>query len=413
MRSDIDRLMQEFNLDWIVVLGGEGPNTYRDYLTRRAKAGGSIFKKRGEKAIFITGQMELDEAAKSGLTIMTGHDFGYADLYKQFGDQPAVLRREMFLQQFRKLGVTGRVGFYGTPDLNQALAGILALQDSTLGIQIVVGGEEAELFQKAYETKDPEEIAALREAGELTGQVVRRAWDFLAGHYAERDEIGARVVDASGVPLTIGAVRRYIRQQEVELGLEDSEGFIFAQGHDAGMPHSVGEDSDVLQVGRSIVFDIFPQGETGYFHDMTRTWCLGRAEPQVQAAYDDVMGIFRDVMGALKVGEPTAKYQIMTLDYFEARGHDTQRSKPGTLDGYVHSLGHGLGLNVHEAPGFGEKSKQVLQPGNVVTIEPGLYYPDRGFGVRVEDTVYFDEAGTLHTLTQFPYDLVVPLRTKS
>jgi Xaa-Pro aminopeptidase len=76
----------------------------------------------------------------------------------------------------------------------------------------------------------------------------------------------------------------------------------------------------------------------------------------------------------------------------------------------VHSLGHGLGLNVHEAPRLSDKSSDTLAPGNVFTIEPGLYYPERGLGVRIEDTVYFDETGTLHTLTNFPYDLVLPLK---
>jgi Xaa-Pro aminopeptidase len=220
------------------------------------------------------------------------------------------------------------------------------------------------------------------------------------------------VVDERGEPLTIGAVRRFIQAQEAALGLEDSQGFIFAQGRDAGVPHSVGEDSDVLEVGRAIVFDIFPRGASGYYHDMTRTWSLGCAADDVQAAYDDVMVAFRTVMEALRVGEPTSRYQVMVLDYFEGRGHATQRSQPGTMNGYVHSLGHGIGLNVHEAPTFGEKSKHVLQIGNAFTVEPGLYYPERGYGVRVEDSVYIDESGAVQRLTDFPYDLVVPLRKR-
>jgi Xaa-Pro aminopeptidase len=169
----------------------------------------------------------------------------------------------------------------------------------------------------------------------------------------------------------------------------------------------------VLQVGRAIVFDYFPRlSENGYFHDMTRTWVLGRAPVAVQRAYDDVMGIFHKVMKSLKVGQPGSKYQEMTLDFFEERGHPTQRSHPGTMKGYVHSLGHGLGLNVHEAPGLSVYSKAKLAPGNVVTVEPGLYYPELGYGVRVEDTVYFDAKGKLHNLTDFPYDLVLPLKHK-
>ncbi|GAB4544320.1 MAG: hypothetical protein OHK0023_00930 [Anaerolineae bacterium] len=411
MRADLDRLMQEANLDAVIVLGDETPNTFRDYLTKRAKAGGIVIKKRGEMPILLVGQMELDEAAKSGLKVMSVNELDFASILRQFQGDRAAARREMFLAIFRKLNISGRVGFYGAVEVTPLIANILALQDSNLPIEIALDQPAITLFDKMYETKDAEEIAALREAGRLTSEVVRRTWQFLSNHYASSDEVGAPVMDEHGKALTIGMVRRYIQSQEQELGLEDHEGFIFAQGRDAGMPHSVGEDTDILQVGRSIVFDIFPKGaQSGYFHDMTRTWCLGRAAPEVQAAYDDVMAIFHKVMETLQVGEPTNKYQKMTLDYFEERGHPTQRSQPGTMNGYVHSLGHGIGLNVHEAPGFGEFSASIIQAGSVFTVEPGLYYPERGYGVRVEDSVYFDESGTLHRLTDFRYDLVVPLK---
>jgi Xaa-Pro aminopeptidase len=412
MRSDLDRLMDEYRLDAIVVISDETPNTFRDYLTGRAKAHGNIFKKRGEQAVIVVSGMEVDEAAKSGLRVMTYHDFDFAPLYNQFGDQPARLRRELFLNFFRKLDIRGRVGFYGTAAVNNLLPNLLALTESDLEIAPALDEDALALFSRMYETKDAAEIAALQDVARLTCEVVRRAWSFLSNHYASGDSIGSPVVDERGEPLTIGAVRRFIQAQEAALGLEDSQGFIFAQGRDAGMPHSVGEDSDVLEVGRAIVFDIFPRGASGYYHDMTRTWSLGCAADDVQAAYDDVMVAFRTVMEALRVGEPTSRYQVMVLDYFEGRGHATQRSQPGTMNGYVHSLGHGIGLNVHEAPTFGEKSKHVLQVGNAFTVEPGLYYPERGYGVRVEDSVYIDESGAVQRLTDFPYDLVVPLRKR-
>ncbi|MBO9309628.1 MAG: aminopeptidase P family protein [Chloroflexi bacterium] len=412
MRSDLDRLMDEYRLDAIVVIGDATPNTFRDYLTGRAKTHGSIFKKRGEQAVIVVSSMEVDEAAKSGLRVMTYHDFDFALLYNQFGDQPARLRRELFLNFLRKLGIRGRVGFYGAAAVNALLPNLLALTESDLEIAPALDEDALALFDRMFETKDAAEIAALQDVARRTCEVVRRAWSFLSNHYASADSIGSPVVDERGEPLTIGAVRRFIQAQEAALGLEDSRGFIFAQGRDAGVPHSVGEDNDVLEVGRAVVFDISPRGASGYYHDMTRTWSLGCAAEDVQAAYDDVMAAFRMVMDALKVGEPTSRYQIMVLDYFEGRGHATQRSQPGTMNGYVHSLGHGIGLNVHEAPTFGEKSKHVLRIGNAFTVEPGLYYPERGYGVRVEDSVYIDESGAVQRLTDFPYDLVVPLRRR-
>jgi Xaa-Pro aminopeptidase len=102
--------------------------------------------------------------------------------------------------------------------------------------------------------------------------------------------------------------------------------------------------------------------------------------------------------------------QEQVQDYFESKGHPTTRSNPSTSVGYVHSLGHGVGLNIHERPSIGHLSKDTLQPGNVISIEPGLYYPERGFGVRIEDLCYVDASGALVSLTDFHKELVLPLR---
>ena len=106
------------------------------------------------------------------------------------------------------------------------------------------------------------------------------------------------------------------------------------------------------------------------------------------------------------------EYQLMTCDYYESKGHKTVRSHPGTEEGYVHGLGHGIGLEIHEGPNFShaQGEDKVLLPGHVVTIEPGLYYPSRGYGVRVEDAVAYNEAGELIWLTDYPYDLVIPMK---
>lgn len=411
MKADLDRLMAELNLDAIVVLGDETPNTQREYLTKRASAHGDIFKKRGEPAVFIVNPMEIEEAAKSGLIVKTKYDFGLEEVAKQHKGDMEAIQRGIYRNIFNALGISGRVGLYGAAEVNYAVNLAMMLMDSTMNIQIVAGGDSAKLFAKLYETKDEEEIVALKEAGVLTSQLVRDTQAFISQHYAASLEIGTPITDADGKPLTIGDVKRFIRQRTTDLGLTE-EDTIFAQGRDAGIPHSRGEDDDVLQVGRSIVYDIFPRKlNTGYFHDMTRTWCIGVAPADVQAAYDDVMHVFKETREGFKKAEDAKNFQIIALDYFESKGHPTHRSAPGSMDGYVHSLGHGLGLNIHEAPGFGLYSTAKLTDGNVFTVEPGLYYPERGYGVRVEDTVYLDETGC-HTLTDAPYDLVIPIRQK-
>lgn len=411
MKADLDRLMSQYNLDALVVLGDESPNPVRDYLTNRAKAAGQIFKKRGETPVYVVGGMEIDEAAKSGLTVKTFFDFEWASLVKKLGENPDELRREMFFNFFRKLEIKGRVAFYGIAEVNTAARNLIDLQNSDLGIEVVLDIDTSRLLAQAYETKDEHELGALQDTARRACEVVRRTWDFIAGHRATGREVGSTLVNDAGETLTIGGVKRFIRIQEADLNLDNPDGPIFAQGRDAAVPHSHGEDKEALQLGKTIVFDYFPRSaDNGYFHDMTRTWCLGFAPEKEQTGYDQVFEIFKQSCEAIKVGEAYSRYQMMTLDFFEARGHKTQRSHPGTLEGYVHSLGHGIGLNVHEAPGINERSKSVVQAGNVITIEPGLYYPDQGWGVRVEDAVYVDQQGNLQKLTDFPYDFILPVK---
>ncbi|MFN8417722.1 MAG: M24 family metallopeptidase [Anaerolineae bacterium] len=413
MRADLDRLMAEYNLDAIVVLGDETPNSQRDYLTSRARAGGSIYKKRGEPAVYVVSPMEIDEAAKSGLAVKTMYDFGLAELQKQHrGDIPAI-RRGIMQNIFKSLGISGRVGLYGTHEVNSTVPFIMMMLDNTMGVELATSEENRpDLFSRMYETKDDQEIAALRDVGKRTSQLVSDTWEFISQHYAASLEIGSPIVDENGNPLTIGAVKRFIRMRAMELDVTE-EDTIFAQGRDAALPHSRGEDDDVLQVGKSIVYDIFPKHiHSGYYHDMTRTWCIGVAPADVQAAYDDVMHVFHETQARMKIGEDAKLFQEMALDYFESKEHPTPRTHNDTMDGYVHSLGHGLGLNIHEAPGLRLYGPSKLEAGNVFTVEPGLYYPDRGYGVRVEDTVYLDDEGKLQTLTDFRYDLVIPIRVR-
>jgi Xaa-Pro aminopeptidase len=94
----------------------------------------------------------------------------------------------------------------------------------------------------------------------------------------------------------------------------------------------------------------------------------------------------------------------------KAKGIKPDAATPNTIEGYVHSLGHGVGLKIHERPKISHLfPDDKLSSGSVISIEPGLYYPERGFGVRVEDLMLIDETGKLTPLTQFRKDLVLPL----
>ena len=102
----------------------------------------------------------------------------------------------------------------------------------------------------------------------------------------------------------------------------------------------------------------------------------------------------------------------MTCEYFESKGHKSPLNSKNPLDGYVHSLGHGVGINIHERPGSGLQSGEnnILKPGVVITIEPGLYYPEKGMGFRIEDTYWVSPDGQFEKLAEYHYDFVLPMK---
>ena len=198
-----------------------------------------------------------------------------------------------------------------------------------------------------------------------------------------------------------------------EAGAENPESTIFAIGRDGGIPHSGGTPDDPIELGKAIVFDIFPcQAGGGYFYDFTRTWCLGYAPDESQEAYNQVKSVYDQVVSELELGVHAAGYQERTCELFEEMGHATIRQNPAIEEGYIHSLGHGLGLNVHEKPWFGRKEDPTnnLRIGSVFTIEPGVYYPSKGFGIRLEDSWYVAEDGSFHKFIDYPLELVVRMK---
>jgi Xaa-Pro aminopeptidase len=216
-----------------------------------------------------------------------------------------------------------------------------------------------------------------------------------------------------GAPLTIDDVKQKINLWLAERGAVPSEGFIFAIGRDAGIPHSQGNPEDVLCLGQTIVFDIYPQESGGgYFFDFTRSWCLGYASPEAQELYDQVYDVYRQVVDNMDLNAPFKEYQRMTCEFFESKGHKSPMTTSSPLDGYVHSLGHGVGINIHERPfsSLLTGDDQRLAPGVVITIEPGLYYPEKNMGFRIEDTYWVRPDGKIEILAGYPYDFVLPMK---
>jgi Xaa-Pro aminopeptidase len=261
-----------------------------------------------------------------------------------------------------------------------------------------------DILSLARATKDADELEAIRRASNSVLRAYGRLREHLSG--LRRDGDGFR---GGNGPVTIGELRTLLHREFLADGLEGGESIV-SQGRDAGVPHNRGNDREPLRAGEPVIVDIFPsESGGGYCSDFTRTFCMGPAPAPLRKLYDDVDAAFRTVMDSLRTGQPCRGYQEKTCDVFESRGHATIRSAPGTEEGYVHSLGHGVGLAVHEAPRLGgpPSNTQVFEPGMAVTIEPGLYYPSRGLGVRLEDLVVMRADGGYDNYTPAPYDLEI------
>jgi len=260
------------------------------------------------------------------------------------------------------------------------------------------------------ETKDEDEVARIRNMGMVTTLVVGKVRDLLTGCNVRDDEV---LLNDNGAPLTVGDVHSKIRLWVAEQGAELPSGFIFAIGRDSGVPHSAGTPTDLMRLGQTIVFDIYPaEAGGGYYYDFTRTWSLGYATPEAQKLFDQVKEIFDTLNDNFDLNTPFANYNIMTCEYFESKGHPSPLHTKAPVEGYVHSLGHGVGLNIHERPfsGLTATEDQRLAPGVVITSEPGLYYPEKGMGFRIEDTLWVRPDGKMETLVEYPYDFVLPMK---
>jgi len=192
-----------------------------------------------------------------------------------------------------------------------------------------------------------------------------------------------------GTRLTSEILKRIINTTIMAQGYLPSH-TIVASGDQCVDPHNQG--SGPIRANTSIIMDIFPRSqETGYFGDITRTVVRGHASERLKHAYFCVERGQEIAFRLIRDGAIAYDIHNEILNYFKAEGFDTVVVK-GRMQGFFHGTGHGLGLDIHELPSFGLRNKNALRRGNVVTVEPGLYYEGMG-GVRLEDVVIVTKTG--------------------
>jgi Xaa-Pro aminopeptidase len=217
--------------------------------------------------------------------------------------------------------------------------------------------------------KSPQEVKAIEEAQQATEGALK---------------VGLQLLRAG--PTTSEHVRAAIEEHLFKKGYE-ARGTIVASGAQAADPHEVG--SGPIQQGVPIVIDIFPRSKTTrYWGDLSRTVCLGSVPPPVQKMYDTVLAAQELAFSMLRPGVQGSDIQHKVEEFFVQKGYPATHDD--TPRGFIHGVGHSVGLDIHESPAI-SRSGGRLEEGNVLTVEPGLYYPEGS--VRIEDVVVITKDG--------------------
>ena len=336
-----------------------------------------VYKKDGGQFLIVSSMDELRARRESPCSIVTRTAAGFYELLEKHNDADAASAEMIKNFCGEKLLVP-----YSMP------VGFARALESSAQVTIDSG---TVLSMRAKKTGvEIEKIRAVQKKNErgvtLAVDTVRKADVSEDGGLFFEDE-----------PLTSEKLREIMHEAFFRMGLDDKD-TIASCGADTALPHAKGEGQ--LFANQPIVLDVFPRDiETGYFADMTRTISKGKPSDEICRMYDTVHEAKELAVSLIRAGVSGADVHNAAADYFTKKGYVTA----GT-SGFIHSLGHGVGLAIHESPSLSVRGG-VLEEGNVVTVEPGLYYPGIG-GVRLEDMGAVTEDG-FDRFTTFEEELIV------
>jgi len=335
-----------------------------------------FFKRRGQPGTIIVSQMEAERASReSTAAVMTRTQAGLIEIIKT-EKNPWKAQAAMIAGQAGK-------NLLVSPNLPAAL--VRALEEHAR--VIVDEGTVEQMRAKKSRT----EIAWMKSVQKSTDDAMALAVSLIA-----RSTVKKGLLYLKGAPLTSEYVRTAVHKQLMDGGCRAAE-TIISCGEDTALPHAIG--SGQLAAHEPIVIDMFPKSETtGYYSDMTRTVSKGESDEKIREMYAAVLDAKRLAISHIKAGVSGADVYQVVVDFFKDQGYES------TTRGFVHNLGHGLGLQVHELPTLGAAGS-VLRAGHVITVEPGLYYPGIG-GVRLEDMGEVTKKG-FSSFTAVPEDLIV------
>jgi Xaa-Pro aminopeptidase len=293
----------------------------------------------------------------------------------------------------KSLGADGPV--YVPPDTGVVYADELRAR----GVELA---PNARLFSGMRRQKTEAEVAAI----EQTQRAVEAACHHAVGVLRESEVSDDGTLTWRGETLTSETLRAEIDTDLLRQGCA-AENTIAAGGAQAADPHERGHGP--LRAGESIILDIFPVGrDNRYFADMTRTVIKGEPADGLRRMYDAVLAAQEAALGMIRAGINGRDVHSKVSEILHDAGYKTTQhdQEPGVplQEGFMHGTGHGVGLEIHESPRVSLADEELL-PGDVITIEPGVYDPEAG-GVRIEDLVLVTDDGC-RNLTDFPKQFVL------
>ena len=334
------------------------------------------FRKRGQKGTIIISQMEVGRASREGTNaVITRAEAGLPEIIKKEKDPFRATAQMIAGQAGKKILVP--------PNFPVALANAL---EEFCTITVDKG---TVLSMRARKIRP--EIRDMKNVQDVTQTAMGHAASLL-----KRAVVKKGILYLDGKPLTSEHIRYTMHCLLLEHGC-CAEDTIVSCGEDTAIPHMTG--TGPLRADEPIIIDLFPLHErSGYYADMTRTFVKGEPSPEILEMYTALREAKQLAISRIKSGVSGADLHQFVVDFFKDRGYDSDTR------GFVHNLGHGVGLQIHELPTVGPSGKP-LEAGNVITIEPGLYYPGIG-GVRLEDIGAVTKKG-FENFTSFPEDLVI------
>jgi Xaa-Pro aminopeptidase len=381
MLSALKSLLIESNLDSFLFIGDSVCDCDMYYLSHFLSQDRFTILVQDDITLLVS-SMEMGRARKESLAkaVISTSDYRIMEKLKVSGkpDQAylQVLTEFLHDQGARRIGVPFRF----PAGIHQHLAEDfeIAILESPLARQRAV--------------KTAEELAAIRMAQSGCEKAMRQAVNIIAASEPRGDYLLRQ-----GRPLTSEDVRSAIEVALLEEGCEAVD-TIVAGGAAAADPHSRG--AGPLPANEPIVIDIFPRSKAlRYFADMTRTVVRGEASLEVEEIYEAVLAAQNAGLECISSGVSGKEVHALVVQVFKEHGYPEQ-----DRTGFTHSTGHGVGLNIHERPSLSEAG-DLLEANNVVTVEPGLYYPEIG-GVRLEDLVAVTAKGC-ENLTHFEKNLII------